>query len=69
MRFLRLSNYIQKLQKAEQAEKDVPMTEAQEDGDGDGDEGHQEEDETDDKDETQSLKDHLLADSAYALEG
>lgn len=76
MRFLRLSRYIEKLPKAEQGGKDVPMAQAQEDqdedGDGDGedgDESHQEEGEADDKDETQSLKDHLLADSAYALEG
>ena len=75
MRFLRLSRYIEKLQKAEQGEKDVPMAQApedqDEDGDGDGedgDESHQE-GEADDKDETQSLKDHLLADSACALEG
>lgn len=69
MRFLRLGAYIEKLQNAEQSEKDVPMNEAQEDEDEDGDENSQEDNETEVKTEAETLKEHLLADSAYALEG
>lgn len=66
MRFQRLGAYIDKLQKAEQAEKDASASEAQQ---GEDEYEHHQENETEAAAETSSLKDHLLADSAFALEG